>query len=177
MDKINKINSSFCALDNKPTPTVTDYSVDDDIIEVEEHEVIEKTGEGPSDFIVKKVVVEVNRVNRADYIASFEGDVGIKNVLKKVNLTGDATLLNQRGASISPELVDITQFPSDKTDAFNAVKEGVDNFDNLPEDIRNKMSLESFVKFFGQDKFNELVKSQVDAAIAAAQAKKEGEDK
>ena len=55
-----------------------------------------KTGDGEDDFVIEQVVEVTEKIDRQQYIDSFKDDVGILNILKKVELTGDVTLLNQR---------------------------------------------------------------------------------
>lgn len=166
-----KIISSFGPLVNKPICTVTDYSKDKDIVEYVEEKYIEKTGEADTDYIEKVRIVEGNRVNRAKYIASFADDVGIQNILKKIRMTGDESLLNQ----CKGQFLDTTGLPSSKEDAYAAVENGVKAFDDLPDELKRKMSMADFVNYFGQEQFDEFINGKV-AAILAAKEKK-GEDK
>lgn len=168
-----KLESSFGPLIDAPVATVTDFSKDKDIVEYKETQVIEKTGEGPHDFIVKNVVEEVSRINRQEYLNSFSDDVGIKNILKKVNLTGDVTLLNQRGVGLNKEFVDTTSFPTNTTDAFNYIEKGHDAFDKLPDQVKSKMSMSDFVETFGQADFDKFILEQAEAI--KNKTKKEGE--
>lgn len=55
-----------------------------------------KTGDGDDEFVIEQVVEVTQKINRQEYIDSFKDDVGILNIIKKVELTGDITLLNQR---------------------------------------------------------------------------------
>lgn len=164
MQTVQKLNSPFAGLIDKPVPTTTDYSKDKDIVEYEEQEYIEKTGESDTDYVVQTRVVEKSRINRQDYLDSFSDEVGIHNILKKVKLTGDETLLKQRADA---PYFDATQFQTSRSDLVNAVNKGVQAFDNLPDDIKKKMSMEAFVNSFGQDEFNKLIQDKVDAIIAA----------
>ena len=161
MSEVLKLNSAFSGLINKPKATCTNYGVDEDIVEYVEEQ-----------YVVKKRVVESSRINRQDYIASFADEVGIKNILKKVQATGDETLLKQRPDGA---FIDVTQFPDNRSGMYDAVKNGVQAFDNLPDDIKKKMSMEDFVNNFGQKEFDAYIQSKVDAIIAAKA--KEGEDK
>lgn len=172
MQEIQKLNCGFSVLINKPKATCTDYSADKDIVEYAEEQYIEKTGEGDKDFVVKTRVVESSRINRQDYISSFADEVGIKNILKKVQATGDETLLKQRPDGA---FIDVTQFPDTRSGMYEAVKNGVKAFDDLPDDVKKKMSMEDFVNYFGQKEFDDYVKAKVDEIVAAKA--KEGEDK
>ena len=172
MSDVKKVGSSFGPLIDKPKHTQTDYTKDDDIVGYCEQEYVVKTGEGDTDFVKKTRVVEFERKNRQDYIDSFAEDVGILNVLKKVAVSGDESLVKQRP---DPAFMDLTDFPTNKEDMFNKVKEGVDAFDKLPDDIKKKMSMEQFVNTFGQEQFDALIKEKVDAVLAAQKVQKEKE--
>lgn len=174
MADVKKVVTAFGSLVDKPKHTQTDYTKDDDIVGYCEQEYVVKTGEGDTDFVKKVRVVEFERKNRQEYIESFADDVGVLNVLKKVAVSGDESLIKQRP---DPSYVDLTNFPTTKEDMFDTVKKGVDAFDKLPDDIKKKMSMEQFVNSFGQEQFDALIKEKVDAVLAAqkAQEKKEGE--
>ena len=172
MEQIVKLNCGFSGLIDKPKHTVTDYTKGKDIVEYEEQEYVEKIGEGDTDFIVKKRVIEKSRVNRQEYISSFSDEVGIHNILKKVQMTGDETLLKQRADA---PYFDATQFQTSRSDLVNAVNKGVQAFDDLPDDVKKKMSMETFVNTFGQKDFDALVQAKVDAILAAKEKKGENE--
>ena len=156
---LDGINPFFSTTGGLPVPYQTKDTEDDKyIIERAMVDVVEKTGEGKQDFIVKQELQEISRVNRADYINSHRGDVGILNILKKVQLTGDATLLNQRQVELG--YADITQLPKDKMEAMDAVQEGVAAFDDLPETIKGKMSMAQFAQQ-GNAEFDALVDAVV----------------
>lgn len=171
MSEVLKLNTGFGPLANPPKATITDYSKDKDIVEYAEEEYVEKTGEGDKDFVVKTRVVESSRVNRQEYVNSFSDEVGIHNILKKVLATGDETLLKQRPDGA---FIDATQFQTSRADLVNSVEKGVKAFDNLPVDIKKKMSMEDFVNNFGQKEFDAFIQAKVDAILAAK--KKEGDE-
>lgn len=104
-----------------------------------------------------------------EYIASFSDDVGIQNILKKLAISGDTSILNQTGrdplcpnGGLEP-IQDYSNVPTSKAEAFNFVEKGVAAYDALPEEIKGKMSLTQFVNEFGQaqfDAFVEKIKNQ-----------------
>lgn len=171
MQTVLKLNCGFAGLIDKPKSTLTDYSQDKDIVEYQEEEYVEKTGEGDKDFVVKTRVVESSRINRQKYIESFSDEVGIHNILRKVQATGDESLLKQRADA---PFIDATQFQTSRSDLVNSVDKGIKAFDNLPSDIKKKMSMEEFVNSFGQKEFDAYIEERM-AAINAAK-KKEGEE-
>lgn len=146
-----------------PVASVTKDTEDDSyIIERAVVDKVVKTGEGDTDFVIKKELKEISRVNRAEYINSHREDVGILNIIKKVQLTGDATLLNQRSVDIG--FADITNLPQDKIDAYKAVEEGVQQFDDLPEDIKKKMSFKQFAEQNDKE-FDALINAKVQKVL------------
>lgn len=109
----------------------------------------------------------VNTYNLVELIQSYSDDVGIQNILKKLSLSGDKSILNQTGreplcpnGGLEP-VQDFSQVPESKAEAFNIVAAGVQAYDNLPADIKGKMSLEQFVKEFGQSQFDQFVQGLV----------------
>lgn len=171
---LDGINPFFPTTEGLPVPFVTKDTEDDKyIIERALVDVVEKTGEGKNDFIVKQELQEISRVNRADYINSHREDVGILNIIKKVQLTGDATLLNQR--QVEAGFADITGMPKDKMEAMDVVQEGVAAFDNLPNEIKGKMSMAQFAQQ-GNAEFDALVEAVVKKVKDTQDSqKKEGE--
>lgn len=165
----NKIVTAYVPNGDLPVPTQTDYSKDDDIVEYEIKEYVVKTGEGDEDFVVKTRVVEKSRIKRQDYINSFRDDVGILNILAKVQATGDATLLDQKKGG---SYIDISTLPDNVDDANKAIAVGVAAFDGLPEEIKKKMSMAEFVDKFGQEEFDALIAAK---AVELAAKKKESE--
>lgn len=125
----------------------------------------------PENVVIEYKVVKKAEYKTADYINSFADDVGIQNILKKLSLSGDRSLLNQTGReALCPDgglepVQDYTTVPANKTEAFNAVVAGVNAFDQLPEDIKGKMSMSQFVELFGQDQFNAYIQSVVEKSL------------
>lgn len=102
------------------------------------------------------------KTNINDLIASYADDVGIQNILRKVALSGDTSLFNQTGrkplGNGGPEPVqDYTDAPQSKTDAFNQVVKGVQAFDELPADLKGKMSMAQFAELVGQEEFENYI--------------------
>lgn len=131
----------------------------------------------PENIVLQYKPVKKKTVDIDEYVGSFADEVGIQNILKKIAMSGDKSLLNQTGREpLCPEgglepVQDFSNVPKSKTEAFNAVVNGVNVFDQLGDDIKGKMSLEQFVQSFGQEEFDNYIKS----VIASTQLK--GEDK
>lgn len=120
-------------------------------------------------FIVEEKVVETERINRQDYINSFREDVGIENILKKVALSGDTTLLNRVKRDPLPLAADGKEIIQDIT----PLQEGIDNvgaigdnmrktFAALPKDLVADRSLEDFLKGCTQEEIYNFAKNYVD---------------
>lgn len=127
----------------------------------------------PDDYEIEEVAVETERVNRQDYINSFREDVGIANILKKVALSGDATLLNQVKRNPLPVMADGKEMVQDITplqDGEEAVGAMGDNmlktYAALPDDLKAGRTLEQFLTSVSQ--------AEIDAYVAAQVAKKQG---
>lgn len=166
-------------IENKPVNTVTDYNNEDSkyIIEYGQVERVVITGKKDTDFVIKKDVKELSRVNRADYINSYDGDVGIMNILQKVRLSGDMSLLNQTGRVPLPSVekdveghllepvVDITNYQVDRIDALESYKAGRSQLKELPEDLVKGKSFEAVAKMSDKEIIDYL--DGVKAAILA----------
>lgn len=135
-----------------------------------------KTGEGKSDFVIKKKLAVVEEVNRADHINSFSGDVGLQNILKKLAMSGTdvaSVVESGRFASKQKGLVDISDMPDNIAEAFREVEKGVKAYDKLPEDLKKKMSFDVFASSFKKEDFEKYIQSQVDKRIVKMQKKVE----
>lgn len=149
------------AVDAEPT-----ICPNEDIVEYTVIDKVKKTGEGDTDFVVVPTVVETARYNRTDYINSFRDDVGILNILKKVQLSGDATLLNQRIAQ-GEGLVDISNMPDNFTDAMNVLDKAQDTAKASGISVEN-------AGVMTQADFEAYIDKIVAEKLAATQEKKEG---
>lgn len=189
-EKSQEINTIGCnPFQPNPTPhpvSVTDYHKDEDkyIIDYSEIEKVKITGDKDTDFIINKEVVETSRINRQDYIDSYRDDVGILNIIEKVRLSGDITLLNQTGRTSLPgtdkdalgrpveDVADFTNYQVDKIEALNAYKKGRETLADLPDDLKANNSFESIAKM-SDDEINNYIEKKVASILAAR--KKEGE--
>lgn len=139
-----------------------------DIVEYVRKDKVKKVGDGEDDYIIEEVVVEASRVNRQAFIAKDADQVGVLNILEKVRRSGDVTLLNQTGASISSDLQDYTKVPSSVGEALNAVAAGANSFEGLKA-------------IFGDVSFSELANMSTEEiqavlnAYVVSQQPKEGE--
>lgn len=163
------LSNPFQPLKDAPKHTETDYNKDSDkyIItygEIEsvkilsDKETVSTKEEIENNFIVNKKIKELDRVNRQEYLDSQSNDVGILNIIEKVRLSGDATLLNQTGrvpmAIVGKDaldhdveaVVDVTKYQVDQIDALESYKVGAAAFNSLDPELKKKMSLEQVAK-------------------------------
>lgn len=113
---MKKYNSLFSNAVTNPVDKGTNIP-SEDVVEYSTIQVVKRTGEGESDFILEDKVIEVARVDRTALINSHRDDVGIENIIKKMSISGDLTLANQRPAQEG--FVDITHMPTNFVDAMN----------------------------------------------------------
>ena len=185
------MNSSPFLLNAKstglPTPTVTNFD-DKDIVEYGVVQKVKKLGEKDTDFVIEEEVVETNRYNRQEYINSFRNDVGILNIIEKVRLSGDTTLLNQNprvplgpsgkkdslGRDLEP-VVDVIGYQVDRIDALESVKKTRQAGTNgLPSDLIKGLSFDGVAHL--SDAEIDTYFADLAAKAKAAKAKeKEGE--
>lgn len=119
-----------------------------------------------SDIVVYKPVVK-GKTNIDDMIKSYADDVGIQNILKKIAISGDTSLLNQTGRKPLgtgglEEVQDYSHVPTSKTEAFNQVVAGVNAFDELPADLKGKLSMAQFAQLVGQEEFDNYIKGIIE---------------
>lgn len=193
MSKVNQSIGSnpFCPIrvEVRPVASKTDYHKDSDnfIIDYAEVDHVKITGEKDTDFILDKQVHEISRTPRQDYIDSFRDDVGILNIIEKVRLSGDWTLLNQTHRVGIPSeekdalgrpveaIADFTQYQVDKIDALEAYKKGVASSKQLQAiEAFSGLSFQELARMSSQE-VDDVVKSIYDK-IAAEEAAKKGNE-
>lgn len=128
-----------------------------------------QVGDDPENIVLQYKPVVKNEYDIQEYIESFADEVGIQNILKKLSLSGDKSLLNQTHREpLCPEgglepVQDYSNVPGSKTEAFNSVIKGVNAFDNLPEDLKGKLSMSQFVQLVGQEEFDKYIADKMAA--------------
>lgn len=143
---------------NKKT-NINDWSdhTDDDIVE---HLIINKAVPIGDDgeVSVKEEYIESRRYNRQAYINSFRNDVGILNIIKKVEqgLVNPVTLQAR-----AEQGADVSNMPNDIGDALKVVDDAHKTYASLPEELKGKMDYETFCKEFTQTMFDAYIQSKV----------------
>lgn len=136
-------------------------SNDDDVIYYERRQVIRKIGEGEEDFVIEEKPVVSLKVNRQAYISKDADDVGVLNILKKVRLSGDASLLDQTGARYTDALQDYTDIPGDVGEALKAIQKGATSFEGMKA-ILGDVTFEELANMSPEDltkRFNDYISS------------------
>lgn len=109
---------------------------------------------------IQEEVIEAKKYNRQEFINSFRDDVGVLNILKKVN----AGLLNPATLAASFDLKapinDISDIPTDIGDALNLVDEAHKLYAKLPADLKAGMDFNTFCNSFDQAKFDAYIASK-----------------
>lgn len=143
----------------KKTKASWSDETDNDIVE---HLIIKKgvpIGEDGEVSVVEDYI-ETKRYNRQEYINSFRDDVGILNILKKVN----AGLLNPATVACSFDtkapINDISNIPTDVGDALNLVDQAHKLYAKLPAELRAGLDFNTFCQTFDQAKFDAYIKAQ-----------------
>lgn len=189
------VDSWGCDHSQLPVPCETDYHKDEDVYIIDFQQVrhVKVIGDNDTDFIESYTVEECSRVNRQELLNEQSGDVGILNIMKKMALSGDTSLLNQTHRSSIPgsekdalgraveDVVDLTRYSNiDKVDALESYKKGASVFASLDEDLKGKKSMEEVAKLSDAE-INVYLKSKIDAITsevarlrAANDAAKEG---
>lgn len=177
-------SSPFQLLKNREgLPVVPDLVFDGDqdkyIIEYQTVKKVKLTGTKDTDFVLSEDVVEANRTLRADYIESFEPDVGILNIMRKVALSGDTSLYNERARAAVPtsiekdslgrpleEVVDVINYQVDPVDGINLMKDGIKSYKDLDPELKKKLTFEQVAKMSDADIDQYLadIKAQLNAS-------------
>lgn len=153
-----------------------DFSEDKDIVEYETYDAVVKTGDGDEDYILEPRVRESARYNRQDYLNSQSNDVGILNIIKKVQMSGDNTLLQQRTrasvhTTVAPDgtvLEDIQDYTGVQKDIYavqQASEKARASYASIDPEIKAGTSMQTLADMSDAD----LVKliGRIDAARAA----------
>lgn len=126
------------------------------------------TGKGEDDFeIEQKEIIEEVDINK--HIHSFKDEVGVRNIMKRIALTGDASLLEQAQVGVG-DLSTIPDLPQEKIAAYKSVEEAYLKIDPA---LRGSMTMEDFIKGLSEEK----IKSYIDAKFASSMNTKKEEAK
>lgn len=175
------VTNPFGPIKDKPKVIETDYHTDGDkfIITYGEIERVKMIGDKDTDFIVLTDVKEIDRTDRQAFLDSQANEVGILNIIEKVRLSGDVTLLNQTGrvplAAVEKDalghdvepIVDVTRYQVDQVDALESYKSGAAAFDSLDPELKKKMTFEQVAKMSDAE-IDAFLKARQEAIIAAS---------
>lgn len=158
------MGASACWTPRKSKPGVKGF--DKYYITYEEKQVVEKIGEGEEDFVVKTKFIEHKEDIKA-LINSQADKVGVNNLVRRVLMTGDTSLIPAVNVDKEAKVVDITNVPSSLLDADITAKESVAYYDSLPESLKKGRTYAEFMSSITTEEFNQF--------LASIAPKKEGD--
>lgn len=167
-----------------PKKIFTDFKADDGeyIVEYNIIQKVKKLGEKDTDFVIINTVEETNRINRQEYINSFRQDVGILNIIEKVRLSGDVTLLNQShrvgygasgevdslGRDLEP-VVDVIKYQVDPVEGIEIIKQSTKIPGTLDPELTDGLSFEGLANL-SDEQIDAYLAKKKDAILAARKA-------
>lgn len=113
-------------------------------------------------FVTVEEVYEKSSVDRQEFINSFRDDVGIENILKKVQMSGDMTLLNQRQAVEGQpgEVRDITVYQEKDLETLASLGDSAAaKFSALPVELTKGRTMEQFLKEVNAEEINAYIEA------------------
>lgn len=109
-------------------------------LEYEVHEVPEKVGDGPYDYVMKQVVI-THEKDIKSYIESQAGDVGVYAYIDRAA----RGLVDIEQVSLSDQVVDMSSAPTTLMEAAALGERAAQNFAKLPSDLTKGASMEEFL--------------------------------
>lgn len=143
------------------TGNFDEYYIDRELVEVP------KPVEGSvDDYILVPKLKESKRSIR-EVINSQADDVGLDNMIRKYELTGDPSVLPS-GIAASDEVLDLTKLPQDNAEYMAYIHNLSAAYEALPIELRKDMSMEEFIK--------NITPEQVNAYLDSVKPKEEKKD-
>ena len=149
-----------------PEFQVLDTSAAKFIITSELQDSVQITDKKTGAFVIEKNPVIISQIDTQEYIQSFADDVGIENILKKFELTGDPNLLNQIDRPSIPigedgkEIIqDYSNLPSDEEQALILAEKARAEFANLPPELVKNRSFNEFAETCTKEELLEYLAS------------------
>ena len=130
---------------------------------------VTKTGDGPHDFIVEKVVTYTKQPIQ-EVIDADAQSVGVENVIRQFMKTGDPTLLPRDDGKHSADYVGA---PESLMEIKQLGDKAQLDFKKLPKELVKKMDMKSFVENMDQEQFNAFVKAVADRSSKKKEEVKE----
>jgi hypothetical protein len=138
-------------------PTKFQDNFDEFYVDYEIKQVVKKVGDGEEDFIIEDKVIEHKRDIKQEINAQAD-DVGVYNLMKRVALTGDDSLMPEPMPKTGVTS-DYTNVPDNLLDADLMAKQRIAEFDSLPDALKKGRSFEEFMSSFTQDEFSAWLSS------------------
>lgn len=133
------------------------------------HDVVKKTGEGETDYIVEVKEVHEKR-DIAQTINSQNGEVGIDAYLRRLQLEG----AELGKVNVSDQVVDLSNAPEDLAEAIVRSEAAKEAYSKLDPELTQNMAIEDFLKSINQEKLDAYYKSKFANKDVATEEKKEG---
>lgn len=128
-------------------------------------------------FYVSYEEVITQKLDRKKYIKSFDGDVGVLNVVKKLALNKE-NAMDGRFAVKSNTYVDMRDFPKDGEEMAKMLANKNEVWAKLDPELKKDLTYEEFCNTFTLDEFNAYIKSKIVASKTSTpvvdETKKEG---
>lgn len=156
------MSRTFTIYNRTKRPELKPIEWQKDWFEYQYKDVKKSTGPGEDDFKIE-TKEEIIYTNIAKHIASFKDDVGIRAIMKKVALTGDATLLDEKQTFVA----DLSGIPDEPQEKLKAYKNAQEAYGKIDPELRGSMTMEEFIKSMDAEKIGKYI----DAKIAASQTK------
>lgn len=136
-------------------------------------EVCVKTGEGPEEFFVDKILSVSSTKSRQKFLDAQAKDVGVLNVIKKTALSGE-NALDGRYAFKDNSFVDADMFPQTLEATINLAHEKERIWSNLDPALKNNMSFEQFCQSINEEKLVDYLKTKVPQKSNKTEVKTQG---
>lgn len=138
-----------------------EYYIDRELIEVP------KPVEGSEDDYVLVPKVKESKRSIREVINSQADDVGLDNMIRKYELTGDPSVLPTAVAA-SDEVLDLTKLPQDNAEYMAYIHNLNAAYEALPIELRKDMTIEEFLR--------NVTPEQVNAYLESVKPKEEKKD-
>lgn len=147
---------------------IIEYYLADEVVSVDE--------KNPKNFLLRKVPAVKEKLALNAYIQSFEKDVGVANIIGKMQDNELADFIN-RSKLPSDGIVYDGRVLDNMTDiqAEKIIKAGERAWNAIPEELRAGLNKEDFVKSFNYEKVAKYAEAKIKASQAQKLDKKEGE--
>lgn len=133
-------------------------------------QVVKKTGEGETDFILEDKVID-EKILIDEVIQADADSCGVYNIINKVLKTGDESILN---IDNSGQFADISAYPDNIHDAYKVLNDAVNAYENRGDILQDKSMSE--LSNISAEQLQALIDEAVQKQIALQQEKEKKGD-